>query len=581
MLANTRENRESALEMLRAGRLDAARAAYDALLAGAPDDPDLLGLMAVVELQRGAGGAAERLLSQALETEAPPRIQLRNLHNLGLVLEATGRGAEAHELAAASAPDWPDGLGVSEAERDAVLWLAGHLLRGGAAGRGLHLLTTAMPSLEGDGPALSLEGHLRLATDDVEGALGLLEQATRLRPTDLAPLAALCHAQRRAGNAAACRASGLQIARNWPVHADPEARADAPVVLVFNRTPTAVHQIPTTLRRLHHHANFPGEMEKSSRTPYRLLSCFADLPECLLPDARLAGLPRPDVIINNIASAEWAAEPGIAELIRQRADWFRVPLINAPEAVASTTRTGCAVLLDGIDGLVVPRIARYRPVSGRQDEIAADILDRIGLPAILRQSGAHQSAKSVLSDKHRTAVLVEDAASLREALAQFGWDDLYALEYVDLRRPDGHFRKVRAIAIEGEVIIAKPSIFREWMVAGSRNHAEGIAFFRQNPHLLAECNRIVRDPEGELGRAALGVLDEITERMPLEMFGVDFDVDREGRVVFFEAGSAMNFGLWLENEPEDVRVPPEPFDRVRAAMHRVILRHANRTRGQG
>ena len=40
--------------------------------------------------------------------------------------------------------------------------------------------------------------------------------------------------------------------------------------------------------------------------------------------------------------------------------------------------------------------------------------------------------------------------------------------------------------------------------------------------------------------------------MPLDIFGMDFDVDDEGRVVFFEANATM---LLLSNAPKDLDYP--------------------------
>ena len=68
-------------------------------------------------------------------------------------------------------------------------------------------------------------------------------------------------------------------------------------------------------------------------------------------------------------------------------------------------------------------------------------------------------------------------------------------------------------------------------------------------------------------------LEAIRDRIPLDLFGVDFDVDREGQVVFFEAGPAMNFKPKNPRlEPPDVRLPIEPTIRIDDAFRDLVAR---------
>jgi hypothetical protein len=208
-----------------------------------------------------------------------------------------------------------------------------------------------------------------------------------------------------------------------------------------------------------------------------------------------------------------------------------------------------------VPNLKVPRIRRYRADLGSVEDIAAHISERFDYPVILRLTNAHQSADSLLTEEGKTAVLLPDPTALKEHLERCGWREFYAVEFVDLKRKDGFYRMLRAVIMDREVIVCRSSIYREWMVAGWRSKPVGIAFFRENPHTIEECNRIVRDPEAHLGAGAMRTLEAIRDRIPLDMFGLDFDVDREGRVVFFEAGASMNFQSARRQHPVDVRLP--------------------------
>ncbi len=63
-------------------------------------------------------------------------------------------------------------------------------------------------------------------------------------------------------------------------------------------------------------------------------------------------------------------------------------------------------------------------------------------------------------------------------------------------------------------------------------------------------------------------------RIPLDVFGVDFQVDAEGDVVFFEANATMNL---LTNSHDSVANPREAHDRLLDAFRRyfssLVARH--------
>ncbi len=241
--------------------------------------------------------------------------------------------------------------------------------------------------------------------------------------------------------------------------------------------------------------------------------------------------------------------------------------------VVQTTRQKNAQLLGGVPNLKVPRIERYRTDLGSTEAIVAHIGERFDYPVILRLPIAHSSADSQLIEEGKVAVLLPDPAALQDHLERCGWREFYAVEFVDLQRKDGFYRVVRAVIMDREIIVTKPGIYWEWMVSGWRSKPAGIEFYRANPHTIEECNRIVRDPEAHLGAEAMRTLETIRDRLPLDMFGVDFDVDRDGRVVFFEAGVAMLFQpVNLRREPPDVRHPPEPLIRIDDAFRELVAR---------
>jgi hypothetical protein len=82
-------------------------------------------------------------------------------------------------------------------------------------------------------------------------------------------------------------------------------------------------------------------------------------------------------------------------------------------------------------------------------------------------------------------------------------------------------------------------------------------------------NRILLDPEGSLGPQIMPVLEAVRDRIQLDVFGMDFDVDDDGQVVPFEVGATMNF-LQRTTAPEHLRMPMDLEDRVNAAFRRLV-----------
>jgi hypothetical protein len=76
--------------------------------------------------------------------------------------------------------------------------------------------------------------------------------------------------------------------------------------------------------------------------------------------------------------------------------------------------------------------------------------------------------------------------------------------------------------------------------------------YSRHPELLGDANDIVMNPLKRLGKSAMDCLVEIGRIIPLDIFGIDFDVNDEGLLVFFEANATMNL---LSTAPPDMDYP--------------------------
>lgn len=565
--ANAAATREQALSLHRAGQLQAARLAYEAMLRVEPDDPDLLGLLGILWFQNGDSRKAEEFLRASLARRSDPRVRLRNLNSLVVLLRDTGRMAETAKLLEDEEIAWPQGVPPDNRERTTVLSLVEALILHDRKAKARLLLNQALPDRSGDAAALNLDGRLRLDDGDVEEARKILSRVTTLAPDYLQPFIALAYAQTQSGRPDEARATLQHVARTWPVHSAQAVPSHRATILVLNRTPRSVRQLNGGLRGLHYAFNYPSEIAEKLKSEYRFISLFGDLPTDDLPKE----IPPADLVLNNFANAEGMNIPGRLERVRAAVERIGRPVINHPDHVARTTRQQLGILLAGVSNLRIPRIARYSSELAPAEVIAEDIEAYIGFPAIIRLCAAHESSGNSASDDKGVAVLVRGREALREHLRRSAWPEYYAIEFIDLRRDDGFYRKMRAAVVDREIILTQAAMSWQWLVSGGRRNPEGIAFYRANPQLHEECRRIVSDPGAQLGGSVMRTLEHMRDRIPLDLFGIDFDVDREGRVVVFEASAAMILLSTFERVPVDIRLPPEPRHRVNDAFRRMVV----------
>ena len=95
-----------------------------------------------------------------------------------------------------------------------------------------------------------------------------------------------------------------------------------------------------------------------------------------------------------------------------------------------------------------------------------------------------------------------------------------------------------------------------WNVYARKSDAR-VAFYLANAHLLDEEKRICANPEAELGRMVMQSLRAMRERIPLDVFGVDFDVAPDGAIVFYEANATMNLFSTARKEVPYPKAPEE------------------------
>jgi len=231
-------------------------------------------------------------------------------------------------------------------------------------------------------------------------------------------------------------------------------------------------------------------------------------------------LPAHDIVFQAIGDADRCGATLRAMLPRFPESATR--LLNAPAAVLATARVVNAERLSELPGVSVPRLCST-PRSMLID-LLRDPARPWHYPLIIRSLGYHtgQHCELVRSETH-----------VAEILASLPGDEIAVAEFIDLRDVDGWVRKYRVMTIGGRLYPVHLAMSRQWKVHYATSQTP------LSVELQREEEVFLRDPVAALGTAAWESLQSIAKMLALEYGGIDFAIDREGRVVCFEANATM------------------------------------------
>ena len=246
-------------------------------------------------------------------------------------------------------------------------------------------------------------------------------------------------------------------------------------------------------------------------------------------DAPLTEMPDHDLAILAVGESD-ANAPILAALRETLAGWPR-PMLNAsPDAIVALGRDRAPDRLAGRKGLDAPptrRVGRAELAdlaAGRRD--LAELLPGRGFPIIVRPIDSH--AGSGLKKLDRP----EDLAGYLAARPEPAF---YVAPFVDYSGPDGRFRKLRVALVDGRPYIAHLAISDHWMVhylnAGMAA-AEAEAKRAEEAAMMAAFDEDFALRHAEAFQA-------LHQAFGLDYFAVDCAEDRQGRLLIFEADTAM------------------------------------------
>jgi hypothetical protein len=161
---------------------------------------------------------------------------------------------------------------------------------------------------------------------------------------------------------------------------------------------------------------------------------------------------------------------------------------------------------------------------------------------------------------------IDDAEELHAYLAEHAHDAYFVTPFVDYGNDDGYFRKYRIMFVEGTPYACHLAISPRWMIHYYNAAMADHAWMRdEEARFIADLGTVF---SGRLADA----LAEIAAAVPLEYFGIDCSIARDGRLLLFEADAAM---LVHGTDPPDLYpYKPAGFARIQNALMTLLERRA-------
>lgn len=553
-------SRDRALALHKAGRIVEAIDAYETILRAEPANADILGLLSIAQLRLGQekNGLATWRKSLALETTVAGR--LRNIANFLLAMQQMDEVDSLQPgyqplamdfLDGLVIPDWPEGAPPDRNCQSVIVALARCLVDFDRKEAALRLLDSVRATLSEAPEFLAAAIPVMLAAGDARRALELLQPLTSgARQDDGALLIAHAAAALAAEHMEEAEALTQRAREAVPVYLTRKMPNQRMLIGVLNPASGLIAEAFTPFT-LHFHTNTPATLAKKLNDEFRFLSIF---PQSQSTAKALATLPRPQLIINNWVNAESLTKADVLDFISEYADSFGVPVINHPRRAALTTRQHNAERLAGIPNVIVPRVLRIINGPKKRDLVVRVIEDKVGFPVIIRNT---------FGQKGWETAKIETPAELSSYLAGVDNPQLYAIEYVHNTIAEGAHRKIRAAVIGGELFVLHVHFGAQWNVHRAEDR-RGLTAFDTGGTAMAFAQEILKRPEVALGKPAMEALREIRNRTPLDIYGIDFNLMPDGRILFFEANAAMHISM---REREDL---PETRLAMRKAYRRLF-----------
>ncbi|RTL60545.1 MAG: hypothetical protein EKK41_28535 [Hyphomicrobiales bacterium] len=228
-------------------------------------------------------------------------------------------------------------------------------------------------------------------------------------------------------------------------------------------------------------------------------------------------LPEHDVVLVGIAEGD-AAQGVLLELGARLAVWPK-PVLNMPSRIMLAGREMLPEAIGRVEGVLVPAVRR-----ASREVLAACALPASAYPMLVRPCGSHAG---------QGLGKIDDAAAVGAYLAAEIAPQYFVSPFIDYSSADGLFRKYRITAAGGRFLPCHVAISSHWMV-----HYLNAGMAESAAKRAEEAEAIATFDKG-FGLRHGPALAGIAQALDLDYFSIDCAEMQDGRLVVFEAGTAM------------------------------------------
>ncbi|MBO6556998.1 MAG: hypothetical protein JJ957_10905 [Pseudomonadales bacterium] len=242
-------------------------------------------------------------------------------------------------------------------------------------------------------------------------------------------------------------------------------------------------------------------------------------------DVKSFDLTSYEVVLNQLACAD-ACAPGFPLVEELLTTYPSEKVINHPSKVKLTTREGNAERLSVISNAVFPKTVGIPENSDDESVLALTLGQGMAFPLIVRERETHVG---------KSMVVVQSTQELLDTLRQPSDRGYLVIQFYDLIKQDGLYDKYRVFFINGQLYPINRIVSDDWNIHGNKRYK----LMLDSDTAKQGEQAFLEDPESFLGESVFNALQDVRDTIDLEFFGVDFSVDKNERLVLFEANASM------------------------------------------
>jgi tetratricopeptide (TPR) repeat protein len=246
------------------------------------------------------------------------------------------------------------------------------------------------------------------------------------------------------------------------------------------------------------------------------------------PVAAAKALGKFDLILNNIVNSERASHTKLKTAILKISEELGLPIINEPIGVSETTRVANYQRFKNAKNFTFPKTIALQIEKGTFESAKETILNETPLPVILRPVATHAG---------KGAKLIKERDELANVLKEYNCLRIYSIAYYNCTDKTDLTRRYRLASIGGELVPVNMHAAHDWNVHGDERTTENwqdLGLDREELAFLADPSSVIGGPPSE-------IFAEIREKTPLDVFGFDFGISNEGKIIVFEVNASMAF----------------------------------------